>query len=133
MILIVREYESTLRTGALDKQTAANGTTANTASSGATSALALPNQIVIGCASIPTTGVSLTAGSGFGRSLIVTGTLTLGIEDLSTATVDPQTATFSISGGGAAWAAAVATFYATNKQFRQNSIRPYPFSPGIAR
>lgn len=136
--VIVREYFGISTTNPLDKHVVAIGGSSNAPSSGATSALASPNQLVIGWGGTLDSGNTYTAGAGFSNAVTLKlgATLDMGLEDkvlsgISTA----QTGNFSIT-NASFWTCGVATFnlaYSGTSGANYESPRHIVVADGMSR
>jgi hypothetical protein len=133
---LVREYSNILKITAInpaDKSAIASSATGTAAASGATSAIAEAQELVIGYVSHTIAANGLTIGTGFNNLSTVSNTNILGVEDLIRDDLATQNGTMTIGGTGGPWAAAVITFKSTHPSTVKSGLRPHPFSPGIAR
>lgn len=130
IVAIAREYQGILLPDAF-KTSSGTGTAVTSTASAAT---AQSYELVVGFMGASwNAGDTITIGSGFKNMTAVNDVSFMqgAIEENIITSNNTQTATFTIT--TETWAAGVMTFTGIRPSFRAQSIRPHPFSPGLAR
>jgi hypothetical protein len=130
---IVREYGEIDRSKALDKAAVTNGTGTAIASPASATTTTSKELVVAFMGASWTSGDAITT-TAYNNLLSKNdaSSVQTAIADTVTLGLAAQTASFTLN-SSENWACGVATFPMTMPSFHAQTIRPHPFSPGLAR
>jgi hypothetical protein len=138
--VVVQYFNGFVGTPTLDQSGSSANTTSTTVTSGASSGTTQNNELVIGMGVYHAGTTTFTLGAGYTNLTQLnnsTDTVGVAMESNLVATMNAQTATFTL-GTTNVNIGGVLTFYDTSianvhVKFNNSGMRPYGFSPGIAR
>lgn len=130
--ITAQEFQGLLYPAAADQAASTTGTS-TTPTSAVSGFPAKERELVIGAVCYAAAGSTAALGTGYTNLGNETTNVTIhsAQESKVIGTSATQTASFTIT--SAAWLCAVVTYYGIAPSVRVNSLRPHPFSPGLAR
>jgi hypothetical protein len=132
MHLNIYEYTSVGNNFGVDQIASANSgaSTVNSQSTGTTKFTINPNELLFATVIFPGSGSAPSWTNSFNARQNTTRVFDA---DLIVSATGAYTTTVTVTGTAVVMAGCIATFPESKKSFRPNTIRPHPFSPGLAR